>query len=337
MNGSLLNGLLRKLIDTLALRRTTARVALSAGLLGLAVQTAPSVAAQPRVPVMPALGAEVTIRRYKGKHVLRHTAGSFFIRLAQHRSHASHASHSSHSSHSSSSHYSGSHFSSSPSPQPSPQPPPRRKVIELPPEPPPKPAPLLRDDFDSPGLAAERWTVGVLATPPATFDAAAAIEQKEGLLSITALPHKHGSHFTGYVSISSFDLNTCTIAAELRRAASSGATTIFAAVIDAANWVGFRIEGTSLSIESHSGGRVAARAIAYDPAQHRFLRLRTSSVAPVVVWETSADGIAWNPEYVETASVRLTSLRIALSAGTTKPTASGTAARFDRVLVERKQ
>ncbi|MEA2337926.1 MAG: hypothetical protein QOE82_1933 [Thermoanaerobaculia bacterium] len=332
------NDVLWKLIDALSLRRATARVALSAGLLGLAAQSAPDAGAQPRVPVMPALSTEVTVRRFKGKHVLRRAAESFFVRLAQHRSHSSHSSHASHASHSSSSHYSGSHFSSSapvprapatPQPEPQPQPKPRHKVLEEPP-------PLLREDFDSPQRAPERWSVGVLATPAATFDASAAIEQKGGGLTITPLPHRHGSHFTGYVSIPTFDLSTCTIATELRHPASGGATTIFAAVIDAANWIGFRIEGTRLSIESHTAGKVAARSVGFDPALHRFLRLRMSSVAPVVVWETSADGANWNPEYVETASIPLTSLRIALSAGTTRPIESATPARFDSVTVERK-
>ena len=50
------------------------------------------------------------------------------------------------------------------------------------------------------------------------------------------------------------------MAVQLRRAAA-GATTIFAAAIDAGNWWGFRIEGGQLAIESHTNNRVAARRI----------------------------------------------------------------------------
>jgi hypothetical protein len=124
------------------------------------------------------------------------------------------------------------------------------------------------------------------------------------------------------------------MAVQLRHAAA-GASTIFAAAIDAGNWWGFRIEGGQLAIESHTNNRVAARKIAYDPSLHRFLRLRTSNVAPVVVWETSADATNWNPEYVETESTRVSAVRIVLSAGTTRSAATEAAA-FDNVVVEGK-
>src|SRR6185436_17089281 len=136
---------------------------------------------------------------------------------------------------------------------------------------------------------ASRWIVGVLATPPETFDPNVATDQLRNVLSITPVADQHGAHFSGYVSTQSFDLRTSSIAVELRRPAS-GAITIFAAAIDAANWIGFRMEGDQLSIESHTKGRVASKKIEYSAAQHRFLRLRTSTVAPVAVWETSADG-----------------------------------------------
>ncbi len=326
-----------KLLEVLPLQPITARVALSAGLFGLATQVAPDAAAQPRVPVSPLLMTpEATVRKFKGRYVLKRAANSFFVHLAGHRSHSSHASHGSHgshSSHSSSTHYSGSHFSSSPSPP--------RSAPVAPPEPAPvpppqaKPQPLLRDEFDTRQRLAGQWTVGILATSSETFDPNISTEQTGGLLSITPVAQKPGAHFSGYISIPSFDLNKSSIAVELRRSAS-GATTIFAAAIDSANWVGFRIEGGQLSIESHTKGNLASRKVAYSAAQHRFLRLRTSSVAPVVVWETSADGANWNPEYVETASIQVTALRIALSAGTTKSVPSSGPATFDSVIVERK-
>jgi hypothetical protein len=167
-----------------------------------------------------------------------------------------------------------------------------------------------------------------------TFDATTVVEQKQGFLSITPHAHRFGMHFSGYVSTATFDLSTSSIATELGHPAPGGATTIFAAVVDSANWIGFRIEGAVLSIESHTGGKVASRSVPYDAAQHRFLRLRKSKLASVVVWETSADGRSWNPEYVETTPLELTALRIVLSAGTKKSIATRGAATFGSVTVE---
>jgi hypothetical protein len=332
------------LLYVLPLRRMTGRIALSAGLISLAAQSSPAGVAQARVPMSPVLAPEATVRRLKGRYVLKRVANALTVRFAGHGSHSSHSSHASHSSHSSSSHYSGahsSHFSSSPSPSPSPVPSPSAPQPELPRSPvarpvvkPTKNAPILKEEFDSSERLSERWRVGILATAPETFDSNVTVEQSHGLLNITPVAHKSGAHFSGYVSIPSFDLNTCSIAVQLRHAAA-GASTIFAVAIDAGNWRGFRIEGGQLAIESHTNNRVAAKKIPYDPSQHRYLRLRTSNVAPVVVWETSADGANWNPEYVETESIHLNAIRIVLSAGTTKSSATGAAA-FDNIIVERK-
>jgi hypothetical protein len=327
------------LLDILPLRRITGRVALSAGLIGLAAQSSPAGMTEARVPVSPVLTPEAAVRKFKGRYVLKRVANALTVRFVGHGSHSSHSSHASHASHFSSSSPSP-YQPPAPTPEPVPVPTPQPdlprsaapRAVVRPPKP-PRPAPILKDEFDSDAIGG-RWRVGVLATAPETHDASIAVDRSGGLLTITPAAHKSGAHFNGYVSIPSFDLNTCSMAVQLRRAAGS-ATTIFAAAIDAGNWWGFRIEGGQLAIESHTNNRVAARKIAYDPSLHRFLRLRTSNVAPVVVWETSADGTNWNPECVETESTRVSAVRIVLSAGTTRSAATE-AATFDNVLVERK-
>jgi hypothetical protein len=347
---------LSNLTEAVSLRRLTARVALSAGLLGIAMQPASDAGAQPRVPLTPAFTPEAEVRKFRGRYVLRRSATSFFMHLAGHRSHSSHASHASHASHYSGS---GSHYSSSPTPAPSPVPlplpqPAPEPIISPQPEPQPqpqprprgvtrsarsasapKPAPLFSDDFRASAPDA-RWKVGVLATPPSTYDPDAEIGQREGALHIATLAERPGSHFTGYRSSETFDLTTAMFSTELRRVAVDGVT-IFAAAIDSANWVGFRIEGGRLSMESHTAGKVASRKVTLDAASHRFLRLRTSGVGAVLVWETSGDGVNWSPEYVETSAMRLTSLHVVLSAGTTRPIARDSLAIFDNVLVEPRQ
>jgi hypothetical protein len=181
-----------------------------------------------------------------------------------------------------------------------------------------------------------RWRIGVLATSPETFDANIGIEQSDGLLTIALSAHESGSHFSGYVSPAPFDLSSASIAAEVRRPAAGGATTIFAAAANAANWLGFRLEGGKLLLESHTDGRVVSKSIPYDPVQHRHLRLRQSDVAAVVVWETSPDGISWTPLYVETTGINVSALHIVLSGGTRKSIPSSSTATFAGVTVERK-
>ena len=327
------------LLDILPLRRITGRVALSAGLIGLAAQASPAGMRDARVPVSPVLAPEAAVRKFKGRYVLKRVANALTVRFVGHGSHSSHGSHASHASHLSSSSSSPSPYqppapAPEPVPVPTPQPDLPRSATPRAAVRPPKPAPILKDEFDS-DMIGDRWREGVLATALETHDASIVVDRSRGQLTITPVAHKSGAHFNGYVSIPSFDLNACSIAVQLRRAAA-GATTIFAAAVDAGNWWGFRIEGGQLAIESHTNNRVAARKIAYDASLHRFLRLRTSNVAPVVVWETSSDGTNWNPEYVETESTRVSAVRIVLSAGTTRSAATE-AASFHNVVVEGKQ
>ncbi|HVG24363.1 MAG TPA: hypothetical protein VND45_09440, partial [Thermoanaerobaculia bacterium] len=134
--------------------------------------------------------------------------------------------------------------------------------------------------------------------------------------------------------VEAFDLASARISVELRHATSGGAHTLFAAARDAANWFGFRVENGQLHCESRNGGRPAAKTIPYDRAEHRFLRLRMSGVAPVVVWETSADGSTWTIQYVETPIAPTSRLSIALSAGTIGEEPVPGQAVFDNVRVE---
>jgi hypothetical protein len=198
--------------------------------------------------------------------------------------------------------------------------------------PPPAPLPLFLEDFSTTSLS-ERWRVGVLATEPATFDASATLEIERGALSITPAAAKDGAHFSGYISRDAFDLSKAAISVQLRRPADS-AVTLFAAAMDAWNWVGFRIDAGQLMVESHTKGKVISHSMPFDSARHRFLRLRATEIAHIIVWETSADGVKWNMPYVETAAIPINGLRIALSAGTTKRVASPGTALFDGVTVE---
>ena len=116
---------------------------------------------------------------------------------------------------------------------------------------------------------------------------------------------------------------------------AGAAVTIFAAAQDANNWLGFRIVGGKLYCETRVDGRVSAKVAAYDAERHRWLRLRPGTVAAVVVWETSADGRNWVPEFVATPEISVSSLRVALSAGTLKAVPVPGSAAFDNFLVEK--
>ena len=195
--------------------------------------------------------------------------------------------------------------------------------------------PLLEDDFGDTSVQTQLWKVGVIATKPETFDPTIATTQSGGALHVTPQPWKRGSHYSGYVSTQAFDLRGVRISAEVRP--SGSAITIFAAASDAANGFLFRIHDGNLVCESRIEGKVAARRLPYDSAQHRFLRLRVSDDVPVIVWETSANGTKWTPQYLESLQTNVSTVRVGLSAGTDDPVDDPGEARFDNVRVESKQ
>jgi hypothetical protein len=263
------------LLDVFAMRRLTARIALSAGLLGLASSSTSDVSATPRVPVMPLLAPDAAVRKFKGRYVLKRAANSFFVHLAGHRSHSSHSSHrshSSHSSHSSSSHYSGSHYSAA---TPSP---PRGLPVVTEPTPTPVPVALVPKKPSEPTFLLRR-----------EFDVDAPNQQ--------------------YLSQRKCNLWVERITVRLRHPASAR----FTAMLDEANHLGFRIDGNELVFESQTAGRIAAKRIPYVASRHRYLRLRPTDAAQLVVWETSADGKTWKLEYAETPQIDVTAMSIALS------------------------
>src|SRR3954451_21075773 len=130
------------LLDILPLRRITGRVALSAGLIGLAAQSSAAGMTDARVPVSPVLAPEAAVRKFKGRYVLKRVANALTVRFVGHGSHSSHSSHASHASH-------ASHLSSS-SPSPS---------TYRPPAPAPEPVPVPTPQPDLPRSAAPRATV----------------------------------------------------------------------------------------------------------------------------------------------------------------------------------
>src|SRR4051794_33565896 len=210
-------------------RHVSTHAALAASLATFA--TAPADAREVAAPE-PSI-ANVRLRKFAAKHVLRRTNGAM-LRLAAHRSHASHASHASHSSH-----YSGSTSYTPPPPAPPaparPPTPPRVEPLPVPNS--PVTGRGWRDSFDEPFSPTSRWHV---VTPIDTSDRLVAVLRVNSRLEVSPLAHQTGHHFNGYTT-DPLDLMNGSAQVELREAATNCAETIFAVALDASNWYGFRI------------------------------------------------------------------------------------------------
>jgi hypothetical protein len=305
------------------------RITLGVALLGLA---SPDGVAEPRVPVnpMPALVPDVEARKLGGKYVLQRARVGLRMIFAAHRSHSSHASHASHASHSSSSHYSGSHYSSSPSPSPAPQPsatprPPRATTGAT-----PRP---VRATFETSVQSQQFWRKGVSTYPPAEQDATILTSEENRYLEIAPRTGVGGKHFYGYLSRQTFDISASKISTEVLAVPGDGGFATFALVVDGSHWVAFRGSITELVMESQAGSEHSAMRVTYDARKHRFWRLRRSAALGIVMWETSTDGTVWRVEHASGVALSSDMVAIELSAGTIRAVTSPGRAIFDNVEV----
>lgn len=171
----------------------------------------------------------------------------------------------------------------------------------------------LVDNFNDNTTDTTLWSVTDTPLP-----AAGRIREVNGRLEIRPEPDVPGTTHNQYRSIARYDLTNSSIHVEVVQALSAtpGTSVFMSARIDSANEVWIAIEsGGMLRAASQVGGPVTELALVpYDPALHRWLRLRERS--GFTYWETSPDGATWEVLARIPDPIDMTSLLLGLSAGT---------------------
>lgn len=315
------------------------RVILSAGLLSLA---SGSSVGQPRVPVDPKLSTrEEEVSKYFGKYVLRSVARPFASLFAQHRSHSSHSSHTSHYSGSGSGHSShsshASHYSASAPSETAVRPAPTSPRVVLPSTTRARTTTsrtVFSDTFADVYRVRTKWRLGLLTARRPFTDSQIPVAQQNGRLEVRPRATLSQRSFNGYVSATAWNFTAAHARVEILQTTEGTADTVFAIGTDSENWYGFVVEDGKLYLQSKINGRKVSENIPYDPAGHRFWRLRHEANDNEILWETSADGEVWTVLRKATPQIPLTALYITLGAGTyTAETEPGVAAFGDFKLV----
>ena len=187
---------------------------------------------------------------------------------------------------------------------------------------------LLRDDFTDNARDTTRWYRGVLtdyAYSEASVDAhfsgdmlVTALEQNQRL-EITPRTNASGLRYNGYVSTQTYKFIDKYASVEVIEApnAASYAGLTFAAAIDHANFYRFVIENGWLRFDDAvNNERNQTIKIAFNPLQHKYLRLRHDPGQNSIVWETAPDGTNWTVQRSISATISLTAVRMEISAGT---------------------
>jgi hypothetical protein len=173
----------------------------------------------------------------------------------------------------------------------------------------------LVDNFNDNTTDTARWTVQA--------GGGAQVTEANQRLEIWPRPHLAGTNGGAYRSTGLFDFSNSAVRVEVVRAlaAPSGASTYLSVGPDGSNELYISIEeGMVRALADAGASSFAYGKVPYDPARHRWLRLRheTAAVAggDVVYYETSADGVTWEVLAAVTPPIAVTSLYVYLGART---------------------
>ncbi|HXG68590.1 MAG TPA: IPT/TIG domain-containing protein [Blastocatellia bacterium] len=194
---------------------------------------------------------------------------------------------------------------------------------------------LLADDFNDGYLNTSRWNSGSLFS--GYTDSSLPLYERNQRLEIgPLLRNVTGSHYRGIRSASAYNFARayCHVEVVQTAAAATEANAMLTVGRDVNNYYRIYVAAGSLICQKKvNGAKVNLFTVSYDPANHRFWRIRHDAATGHVVFETAsgsggAPG-AWvkrRSEVWNTASVPLTAVLFELKAGTwqSEATAPGT-------------
>lgn len=176
----------------------------------------------------------------------------------------------------------------------------------------------LKDDFNDNSLDTSKW-----------FNwGGVNVSETNNELEITT---NAGANWYGIESVNKYDLTGSYVHVRL---VTPGDTSILYHMtmvyvqLDTNNQIKFSTEASTLIAEkSVAGVNVQVATIAYDPAVHKWLKLRES--AGTIYWDYSIDGQIWTNFTSLANPFDITSVNIDLGSGNWQATSGGTTSKFD--------
>jgi hypothetical protein len=175
---------------------------------------------------------------------------------------------------------------------------------------------VLSDTFSAANRVRTKWRLGLLTAKRPFTDAQIRVDQQNGRLEVKPRTGISQRSFNGYTSASPWDFTAAHARVEVLQTTAATADTVFAIGTDSENWYGFVVEDGKLYLQSKINGKKTSQNIPYDPASHRFWRLRHEASENEILWETSGDGNTWAILRKATPEIPFTAIYVTLGAGT---------------------
>ena len=193
----------------------------------------------------------------------------------------------------------------------------------------------LAETFTTNGIDAAKWSVGTpYGNMFAPADPLISVAQSGGKLVVTPRTNVSTEGYNGVVSNDFINLQGAAVAAEITPAGGT-ADTWLALGSGANNFLVIGREGSVLWLEQMVNGSRDVTLFDYNPASHKFWRLRHDSTTDRIHFELSADATSWISARVVNRAIAINAMRIELAAGTFRAESAPGIAVFDNVTLTR--
>jgi hypothetical protein len=182
----------------------------------------------------------------------------------------------------------------------------------------------LVDNFNDDAIDTVKWFTSATTPIPAR------IHEINGRVEFRSAGNATSGDYANYESVAYYDLTDSEVSVEVVRTLRPAVNTVnwLIAKVDNLNNISNRIEAEEvLCTWTVAGSLSILRRLPYDPARHRWLRIR--SVADTLYWEGSPDRETWTTFHTATRPFAITAMRLQFGAGTHAPVPAPGMAVFD--------
>ncbi|HEX8131550.1 MAG TPA: S8 family peptidase [Pyrinomonadaceae bacterium] len=185
------------------------------------------------------------------------------------------------------------------------------------------------DNFNDNARDLKKWNT--LAMPDFT------VAEQNGRLEIS--PAATSTNYDGYWAASNFDLIDARISVEGASVPILPNYGSYLILSDGVNYLLFGVGGMfdNFVMQQSVGGVLTQAVVNYNPAQHRFWRIRHNRASDTVNFEASPDGVTWTTLHSAPRGFALTNLQTVLMVRQYAATSTPGTTIFDNLRIERNE
>jgi hypothetical protein len=185
----------------------------------------------------------------------------------------------------------------------------------------------MSDNFNDNSTDLNKWIIEA----PFGTDSLVTVQETSNHVLITPRSGQSGNHLNGYQSRLTYDLTDKFISIQLAQVGTADLSRrdAFGFQLGGANTVEFLVGITNTVFRKQVSGSADDVNATYDSTNHKYLRIRHYSSKDAIIFDVSADGIAWNFARAIARPFSITDVAFYFYGGTTQSVVSPGTVIFD--------